>query len=91
MATNQPNAVVRASTMHTWHTSLATTNGGPFHMARTMLVFSLNKMTLCKVGNPNVKWTFSYYKMNERKESPLKKKFSWKQGKVEVISTHTNA
>jgi len=57
-------------------------------MAHITPVFSLNKMTQCKVGNPNIKWT---YKKKERKESPLKKDFSWKQEKVELISTHTNA
>jgi len=43
-------------------------HGGP--------IFSLNKITQYKDGNPNIKWNFLYYKKKERKESPLKKDFS---------------
>jgi len=39
-------------------TSPIMANGGPFHVVRRVLVFSLNKMTQCKVGNPNIKRTF---------------------------------
>jgi len=62
----------RASTMQTWHTSLVTRNGGPFYEALEVLVLSLEKLPQCKVGNPNVKWIFSYYKKKERRESTLK-------------------
>jgi len=44
-------------------------------MILSLLAFEV-AMLYCKAGNPNVKWTFSYYKKKERKESPLKKDFS---------------
>jgi len=66
-------------------------NRRPFHIAHIVPVFSLNKMTQCKAGNPSFKWTSLYNKKKERKESPLKRDFLRKQRKVELVSTHTSA
>jgi len=60
--------------MRTRYTSTGTRNGGPFHKALEFPFFSLEKLTQCKAGNPNIKWTFPHKKTKEQKKRMYFKK-----------------